>query len=67
MVRELIGTKAPLVLQELPQGGRGWTVTYALFARLGLTEAASQELAAHQGIAVDLRRLMHDLAHEDAE
>jgi uncharacterized protein len=67
VVRELIGTKAPLVLQDLPQGGQGWTVTYALFARAGLTEAASQELAAHQGIAVDLRRLMHDLAHEDAE
>lgn len=66
VVRELIGTKAPLVLQELPQGGQGWTVTYALFARAGLTEAASQELAAHQGIAVDLRRLMHDLAHEEA-
>lgn len=66
VVRELLGTKTPLVLAELPQSGQGWTVTYALFARAGLTEAASQELVAHQGIAVDLHQLMHDLPHEDA-
>lgn len=66
VVRELIGTKAPLVLQELPQGGQGWSVTYALFARAGLTEPAAQELAAHGGLVVDLHRLMRDLANEQA-
>jgi hypothetical protein len=66
VVRELIGTKAPLVLAELPQGGQGWTVTYALFARAGLTAAAEQELAAHGGLAVNLHRLMHDLSQEEA-
>ncbi len=67
LVRELIGTKTPLVLAELPQGGQGWTVTHAIFARAGLTGAAAQELAAHQGLAVDLQRLMRDLAHEETE
>lgn len=67
VVRELLGTKTPLVLAELPQGGQGWSVTHAIFARAGLTEAAAQELAAHQGLAVDLHRLMRDLANEGAE
>lgn len=67
VVRELLGTKTPLVLAELPQGGQGWSVTHAIFARVGLTEAAAQELAAHQGLAVDLHRLMRDLANEGAE
>jgi len=67
VVRELLGTKTPLVLAELPQGGQGWSVTHAIFARAGLTEAAAQELTAHQGLAIDLHRLMHDLAHEEAE
>jgi hypothetical protein len=66
IVRELIGAKTPLVLQTLPQGGQDWRVTHALFTRTGLTEAAAQELAAHGGIAVDVQRLMHDLAQEEA-
>ncbi|RRR74477.1 MAG: ATP-binding protein [Candidatus Viridilinea halotolerans] len=65
VVRELIDTKTPLVLADLPQGGKGWSVTHAIFARAGLTPAAQQELAAHSGIAVDLPRLMDDLAHEE--
>jgi hypothetical protein len=67
IVRELIGTKAPRILADLPDGGRGWQVTYALFARAGATEAAIQELTAHGGIVIDLNRLMLDLAAEDAE
>ena len=66
VVRDLIGSKTPLVLQELPQGGQGWSVLHALFTRAGLTEAAAQELAAHGGIAIDVQQLMHDLAHEEA-
>jgi AAA+ ATPase superfamily predicted ATPase len=67
VVRELIGTKAPLVLAELPDQGQGWRVTYALFARAGATDAAGQELEAHGGTLVDLDRLVLDLAAEDAE
>ena len=62
--RELIGTKAPL-LNELPDQGHGWQVSYALFARAGATEAARQEIEAHSGTIIDLPRLIQDLAAED--
>jgi len=42
-VRELIETKAPKVLRELPGNGAGWRVFYALFARSEFTEAARAE------------------------
>ncbi len=67
VARELIGTKAPLVLRELPNQGEGWRVSYALFTRAGASEAVRQEIAAHGGLVVDLPRLMQDLAVEDAE
>ncbi len=60
MVRALLGTSMPLVLTELPLGGQGWTVTHAIFACAGLSAAATQKLAAHQGLAIDLHRLMHN-------
>lgn len=66
IVRDLIGVKAPFVLQALPQEGQGWQVSYAIFSRVGLSEAAAQELAAHRGIAVDVQQLMHDMAQEEA-
>jgi hypothetical protein len=65
--RELIGTKAPLVLGDLPDQGQGWHISYALFTRAGVTEAVRQELEAHGGIIVDLPRLMYDLAAEDED
>jgi hypothetical protein len=34
---------------------------------MGASEAARQEIAAHGGVAVDLARLMQDLAAEEAE
>ena len=40
VTRELIGTKAPLVLRELPNQGQDWRVSYALFTRAGASEAA---------------------------
>jgi len=66
IVRDLIATKTPLLLADLPNGGAGWTVRHALFARAGLTDAAQQELAAHDGLAVDLARLMRDLVSAEA-
>lgn len=42
-VRDLIETKAPKVLKELPGGGAGWRVWYALFARSDFTDAARAE------------------------
>ena len=66
IVRDLIATKTPLLLADLPNGGAGWTVRHALFARAGLTDAAQQELAAHDGLAVDLARLMRDLVSAES-
>ncbi len=70
VVRAVIGTKPPLLLQDLPESGQSWRVRYAIFSRTGLSEAAAQELgkrhqaerssghgvqAAAQLIVVDLR------------
>lgn len=40
-VRELIEEKTPKVLADLPDGGEGWDVHYAFFARRAFTEAAA--------------------------
>lgn len=61
VVRALID-KAPLVLRDLPDGGRDWTVHYALFARAGATAAAQQEVARRAGLLVDADRLDRELA-----
>jgi AAA+ ATPase superfamily predicted ATPase len=53
VLTDLLG-KTPKVV---PEGGAGWTVHYALFARAGFTEA-TQSLAAEQGVRlVDLAEL----------
>jgi AAA+ ATPase superfamily predicted ATPase len=61
VVRELVETKTPKVLEVLPDEGVGWKVTYALFARVGFTDAARREAAAHEALLVDLARLDQDL------
>jgi hypothetical protein len=62
VVRELIATKTPLVLNDMKVDASAWTVRHAIFARAGATEAAQQELAAHDGVLIDLERLYVDLA-----
>jgi hypothetical protein len=64
IVRELIDGKTPLVLAELPNGGAGWRVHYAIFTRASATAAARQDLMARGGLLVDLERLYQDLATE---
>lgn len=61
VVRELLEAKTPKVLQALPEGGQGWRVTHAFFARAGFTEAARAEAEAHSALLVDLERLDADL------
>jgi hypothetical protein len=53
--------KTPKVLAALPDQGKGWTVQYAFFARVGFTEAAQAEAEQHQAQLVDLERLDRDL------
>lgn len=62
IVRDLIATKTPLLLADLPNGGAGWTIRHAIFACAGLTAAARAELETHNGLVVDLNLLMRDLA-----
>ena len=51
--------KTPLVA---PDGGEGWTVHYALFARAGFTEAAVAGAERHGALLVDLETLGRGLS-----
>ena len=55
VLRDLIEVKSPKVLKDLPDGGTGWQVHYALFARAGFTEAVQTAAAGVQ--LVDLAAL----------
>jgi AAA+ ATPase superfamily predicted ATPase len=57
-----IQEKAVKVLAALPEGGAGWSVQTALFARAGFTEAVQQEADALDAQLVDLARLDRELA-----
>jgi hypothetical protein len=61
VVSELVEKKAPLLLQALPEAGRGWSVHYAFFSRAGFTPAAQTLARAQQAILVDLARLDREL------
>jgi AAA+ ATPase superfamily predicted ATPase len=56
-VRELIETKAPKVLRELPAEGAGWRIFYALFARSEFTDAARAEAGRVGAWLVDVAAL----------
>ncbi len=61
VIRELIETKTSKVLKDLPEGGEGWLVHYAFFARAGFTDAARTEAEAANAQLVDLETLDVDL------
>jgi len=61
IVRELIETKTPRVLKQLPEEGNGWIVHYAFFSRSGFTDDARSLSNAHDTLLVDLARLDNDL------
>jgi hypothetical protein len=61
VIRDLIETKTPKVLKDLPSEGEGWQVHYAFFARAGFTDAARAEAEAVEAQLVDLERLDADL------
>lgn len=62
VVRELVAIKAPLALRDLPDGGQGWRLHYALFGRSGFTPAAREEAARHSALIVDAATLDRELA-----
>lgn len=62
VLTELIEVKRPKVLADLPDGGAGWTVHYALFARQGLTEATHMLAAQQQVRLMTLPQMVADMA-----
>jgi hypothetical protein len=62
LVRDLVETKTPKVLKDLPNQKEGWRVRYAFFARAGFTAAARAEAESAQAHLVDLEKLDADLA-----
>ncbi len=63
VIRDLIESKTPHVLRDLPDLGAGWRVHYAAFARSGFTPAAASEMQQVQGLLVDLKDLDDVLGH----
>jgi AAA+ ATPase superfamily predicted ATPase len=61
VVRELLETKTPKVLKDLPEEGADWRVHRAFFARTGFTDAARAAAEAVDAILVDLMALDSDL------
>ena len=61
VICELIETKTPKVLKDLPVEGEGWQVHYAFFARAGFTDAARAEGESVGAQLVDLGTLDMDL------
>ena len=64
MVCELVEEKTPKVVQALPEGGEGWTIHHALFARAGFTDPARTEARSHGATLIDLATLDRDLQGE---
>lgn len=60
VVRRLVEKTAPRVLAALPNGGRDWRATHALFARAGATAGARQLLDRHGGLLVGVADLARD-------
>lgn len=65
VVRELLERKTTQLRADLPDGGQGWTIHYAFFARAGFTEAAAAALQARQGLLVDLTTLDQGLSEPE--
>jgi hypothetical protein len=57
VLRELVEAKTSRVLKDLPDGGQGWQVRHALFARASFTDAAQAAAQADAVMLVDLAAL----------
>lgn len=64
-LRQLITHTVPQTVAALPDGGAGWRVVPAMFARSGVTPDAQALLDEHAGLLVDLPMLYADLAEPD--
>ena len=57
VLRDLVDDKTPRLLATLPDGGSGWRVHHALFARAGFTEATVQAATQAGARLVDLAEM----------
>jgi AAA+ ATPase superfamily predicted ATPase len=62
VIRELVESKAPNVLKDLPPRGDVWQAHYVFFGRAGFTEAARAQAESVGAELVDLTRLDTDLS-----
>ncbi|MBI3913767.1 MAG: ATP-binding protein [Chloroflexi bacterium] len=61
VLQDLLETKLPRMLEDLPDGGEGWKTHSALFSRAGFTPATRELAKANQTILVELTQLDRDL------
>jgi len=61
VIRDLIETKTPKVLKDLPGEGKDWQVHHAFFARAGFTDSARAKAESVGAQLVDLEKLDADL------
>lgn len=62
LVNELLEEKTSLLRRELPFQGENWTFHYAIFPRIGLTEAAQTLFSSRGGLVVPLANLERGLS-----
>lgn len=65
IARDLIQEKAPKILLDLPEMGKGWMVQCVLFGRKGFTDAAKKEMRDAGGFCIDLKHLSSVLENDE--
>lgn len=64
IVAELVESKTPKLLQELPDKGEDWQVQHIFFGRHSFTDAARMEAGRNQAMTRTLAQLESDLAEK---
>jgi len=62
VLQELLETKLPQLLKDLPEEGAGWKAHTIAFSRAGFTPAAQELARANKTMLVDLAQLDRDLS-----
>ena len=63
-IKKLMEITGPLVLEDLPGRGAGWTAHYAAFSRAGFTARAMNRMRKSRGRLVDLDQLDRAMADD---
>lgn len=65
VLQELLETKLPRLLKDLPDEGAGWKAHTIAFSRVGFTRAAQEMAKANKTMLVDLTQLDRDLGKSE--